>query len=1029
MTQVRSKFQLLFVCIAFLMAMPALGQGYKARITGHITDTAGAVVLNATVTATNVDTGIRTHSATTADGEYVIPELSPGNYTVTVEAQGFQKYLRAGVTLNADSVVRVDATLTVGSVTQQITVTEQVPVINTETPTLGETISNHEILDIPLNGRNYLNLALLSPGVAPAAAGSNPDVINGSRPDHVDYLLDGVSNVAKRGNNPVVQPSIDAIQEYTLLSNDFSAVYGRLGGGIISVALKSGTNKFHGSAYDFLRNTVMDGFNYFATSNPALHQNQFGGTLGGPIIRDKTFFFFSYEGLRNSSQQTSLSAVPTDPERTGLFPTPVYDPYTKAYYPGNQVTNISPIATNLLSFVPHANASGAYNYVSLGSAQANTNNYLIKIDHQLTPNSRLSGHYMGGGTFATSPFAGSSLPGFGSSEHQPQQQAALDFTRTFNASVVNDVRFAFSRMNFQNTSVNYGKNTSSDVGITGVAPGTGLAQVTMVGLLSFGDANSLPDVWTDNEYSFNDSLNIVRGNHYFQVGGDYERSQHFNQYAAFTNGLLAFYGTFTKNVIADFLIGVPLASEQQVGTTRSYLFSNYLGFYMQDDWKVLPSLTLNLGLRWDFNPPASEKYGNWGNFIPSVGKTVVSGTQGYPRSVLQTQYTNFSPRVGFAYRLPDQKTVLRGGYGIFTAYDLQYTEYELLASNQYPFAKILLYEEPNGSLSLGNAFPTAGGAAQGASTPNGWDYQNPTSYTQQWNLTLARDLSHNIGVQVSYVGTTGAHLSALEYLNQPTRTPTGSISPFPSYSRIDYVNLEANSNYNALQLSVQKRFSGGLSFKSNFTWSKSIDDASYVGTQFVVLDPNDFSLDRGLSADNRGRIWSNDFIYQLPIGRGRRFGNRWNQVTDAVLGGWQMNGIMEFISGLPFTPLVSSANQLLGQSPRPNRIGSGVLAHPTLQKWFDTSAFVPLASTDYGFGDSGRDILIGPGYAEVDASVFKEFALPWEGNFLQLRGECFNLPNHPNFGQPSPYIDQSTGGVIHSAAAPREMQVALRYYF
>jgi hypothetical protein len=854
MSQVKTKYKALLICLALLVVMPAWGQGFKARLVGRITDTSGAVIPNAAVTATNVDTSIVARSVSTAEGEYVIPELGPGNYKVSVEAQGFRKYVRDGITLNADSTVRIDAALGVGAVNEQVTVSEQVPVVNTETASLGKTIVNQEIVDIPLNGRNYISLAQLSPGVAPAAAGANPNVINGARPDHVSYLLDGASNVTKRGNDPVVTPSIDAIREFTLLTNNFSAAYGRLGAGVVSVALKSGTNKLHGSLYEFLRNDALDARNYFATKNPKLRQNQFGGTLGGPIRKNRSFFFASYEGARVRNEQTRLTRVPTDAERTGLFSTAVLNPYTRTNYANNQVTNISPTALKLLDFVPHANATGAFNYVAMASAQNDSDNFLGKVDHQFSANNRLSAHYLLNRSNGTSPFSGSTLPGFGSQLHHLQQQLAVDFTHMFSTRIVNDARVAFSRHNFREVSVNYGKNTSTDYGIGGVAPDSGLAQITLVGLFGFGDANSLPDVWTDNEYSFSDTLNIVHGAHYIQIGGDYQRSQHFNHYDAFSNGQLAFYGTFTRNVFADFLIGVPLASQRQVGTNTSYLFSNYVGLYVQDDWKVLPSLTVNLGFRWDFNPPPSEKYGHWANFIPSVGKSVVAGTAGYEASVLKTHYRSISPRVGFAYRLPDKKTVLRGGYGVFTVFDLQYTMYQLLAATAYPFANIQLFQAPNGSLSFATPFPTVGGTAPGASTPNGWDYQNPTPYMQQWNFTVGRDFGHNIGLEVSYVGTKGTHLSALANINQPMRTATGNIVPYPAYSRVYFVNLAANSNYNALQISLQKRFSDGLSFRSNFTWSKSIDDASYVGAQFTALDPNNLRGERGLSANNRGRI-------------------------------------------------------------------------------------------------------------------------------------------------------------------------------
>lgn len=1030
MLQLFGKHRTIMVCSVLLLAISLWAQGFKARLVGRVTDPSGAVIPGAAINVTNTETGIVTRSQASADGEYVVPELSPGNYRVAVEAPGFRSYTRTDITLNVDSTVRVDAALQVGATSEQVTVTEQAPVVNTENASLGKVVSNQEILDIPLNGRNYISLAQLSPGVTPAAAGANPNVINGARPDHVNYLLDGVSNVAKRGNDPIVTPSLDAIREFTLLTNNFSAAYGRLGAGVLSVALKSGTNKFHGSFYDYLRNDAFDARNYFSTRINKLRQNQFGATFGGPIKRDKTFFFFSYEGFRQIADDTRTSRVPSDNERNGIFATAIRNPATGKPFPNNTVTPISPIAQKLLELVPHANTAGVLNFTAMQAGENNTDNFLGKVDHQLSTNDHLAFNFVLNRANAFAPFSGSPIPGFGSSPYHLQQQGSATWTHTFSSTLINDARIAFSRHDFHELPANASSRSASTYGINGIPDHVGLPAIVVAGQFSFGDANNLPDIWTDNEYTVSDTINVVRGRHFIQVGGDYQRSQHFNHYDAFSNGQMQFGGTFTGNAFADFLVGIPVASQHQVGTNRSYLFSNYGGLYLQDDWKVRPNLTLNVGLRWDLTMPPSEKYGRWGNFIPSAGKTIVDGTPGYDASVMKTNYKAFSPRFGFAYRLPNQRTVVRGGYGIFTAADLQYTQYQLLAANQYPFAVQVVVQSPTGQLSLANPFPTVTSPGSFAAAPNGWQYDNPTPYMQQWNLTVAQDIGRNMGFEISYVGNKGTHNSVLLSLNQGRRSPTGTTFPYPQYSRVLYEALIGSSNYHGLQMSFNKRFGSGLGVRSNFTWSKSIDDGSYVAAAFIPQDSTNLAAERGLGANNRGRVWSTDFIYPLPIGRGRRLGHDWSRLTDSFLGGWQVNGSMRFMDGLPFTPMVSNVNAfLLGLPGRPDRIASGSIADQNIRHWYDPKAFVPVPLNAYRYGNSGRNILIGPGAAIVDASIFKEFALPMEGHRVQFRVEAFNLPNHPNFGQPGTLIDQPTAGVIGSASTPRQLQFAVKYMF
>ena len=1024
------RLLLLWMFLTLMCGASMFGQGYQAQIVGRIIDPSGAPIPGATITATNVATNISSSTVTTQNGEYVIPQLPLGAYAVTVEAKGFQKFVRHGITLEVNQIVRVDATLAVGQVSQEVTVTAQSPVINTETSALGKVVNNREINDIPLNGRNYLSLALLTPGVVAASAGSNPDVINGSRPDHVSYLLDGAPNIDRRGNVPVVTPSLDAIQEYQILTNSYSAAYGRLGAGIVSVALKTGTNQFHGTVYDYLRNDALDARGFFDQQVPILKRNQFGASLGGPIIKDKAFFFFSYEGLRQRNSTSNLMRVPTLAERQGIFASPIRNPFTGKPYANNTIPTIDPVAQNILPFIPTPNLSGVLNYIDVGNASQDTDSYLSVIDYHFNNMDQLTGHFALTNANGTNPFRAENIPGFGSTVFNRNQQWSISETHIFSPMILNQFRAGFTRSNFSETSVNFGKNTSAQVGIAGVPGGYGLTSIVISGLPTVGDAIFLPDQWTDNEYSFSDSVNWTKGSHAIQFGVDFQRSQHFNLFAAYANGQAAFIGYFTGNAFADFLLGLPVQTQRQVGTNKSYLFSNYVGAYIQDDWKVLPNLTLNLGVRYDLNGAPTEKYNHWSNFIPSLGQSITAGTPGYPDGLMETHYNNFSPRVGFAYRPSRFKnTVIRGGYGIFTSFDLQYTLYQLLGATAYPFTDLQLYQSLKpGPLTLAAPFPSTPGSAPGASSPNGWEYNNPTPYTQNWNLTIGQDFGHNMGIEVSYVGNKGTHESVLLNMNQAIRTATGSISPYPKLGRVLVENLGANSIYNALQISFKKRFSGGLGFRSNFTWSKAIDEASFGASEYPQ-DPRNLAAERGLSDANRGKVWTSDFIYELPVGRDRRFGSHFNRGVDALLGGWQVNGILNFSDGRPFTPVLSKTNAQAGQPTRPNRIASGFVSNPTITEWFDPAAFPNVPLTALQYGNSGRNILVGPGIISVDTSLFKDFAMPWEGQRLQFRAEFFNMLNHANFGQPDPRVDQATAGYISSAGPGRQIQLALKYIF
>lgn len=1025
---------LLGVVLALSCSGNVQAQGYKAVIVGRVTDPSGAAISHARVTVRNLETNIESTVRSEVDGLYLAAQLPPGRYRLSVEAPGFRGFVRPELTLQVDQTVREDVTLALGPLNEEVIIQGDAPPITTESASLGKVITNQEIVDIPLNGRNYLSLALLAPGVVPAPTGANPHNINGARADHVSYLIDGVSNVNRRGNEPVASPSIDAIQEFKILTNSFSAEYGRLGGGIVSVALKSGANRFHGSLYEFLRNDAFDARGFFDQQVPNLKRNQFGGVFSGPVWKERTFFLFSYEGLRNREELTRLARVPTVEERAGVFATAIRNPFTRQPFPDNTIppAMIQPLAARLLGLIPAPNRSGALNFVTVGNLPTDGENFIAKLDHWINPANQLSGRFLLNNTVARDPFRSSVLPGFGAARSGRKQQWALTYTRTFTPNLVNEARFGYMRDNFAERSVNAGQNTSAEFGIPGVANGFGLTNFTISGFPELGDAVFLPDEWTDNEYAVSDTLSDLVGTHYLRVGGDFQRSQHFNLFAAYAGGQMAFLGNFTGQPLADFLLGLPVQTERQIGTNKSYLFSNSWGVFLQDDWKVRPRLTLNLGLRYDVAQPPVEKFNRYANFIPSQHRPVPAGEPAYPRALVNTDRNNLAPRLGFAWRpFGGDKTAVRGGYGLFYSFDLQYTMYTFLGANASPFTRLEVFQDTRpGGLTLTTPFPAdRPGAAPAALSPSGWDVKNPTAYSQQWNLSFARELFPDWGLELSYVGSKGTHLSATLNLNQTIRTAQGNVQPFPGLGRVLYQSLGANSIYHALQASVNKRFRQGLGLRSSLTWAKAIDNATFASPARLPQNPADLAAERGLAEFDRRVVWSSDFLYELPVGRGRRFGGGVPRALDAMLGGWQINGILHLYSGRPFTPFVSRANAQAGFATRPDRIRDGRVADPTIDRWFDPAAFSVVSSTEFRFGTSGRNILTGPGVVIFDASVFKQFVMPWEHHWLEFRAEFFNLPNRANLGQPIAAVDQPTAGVIGSAGPGRQIQLALKYLF
>jgi hypothetical protein len=947
---------------------------------------------------------------------------------VRSEAPGFQVAVRTRLTVEVAQTVRADLALTLSEARESITVGSTAGIIETESGQRGQAVTAREMTNIPLDGRNYLSLALLTPGAVPAAAGQNPHNINGARPDHVAYVLDGSGNMRRRGHEQTVLPSLEAVQEFRILTNAFAAEHGRMAS-IISVALKSGDNELHGSVFEYLRNDVLDARGFFDAETPKLKRNQFGAMLSGPVQQSKTFFMGSYEGLRSRAEETRLSRVP-GVERSGDVGTPVRDPVTGAPFPGTAVPEdrIDPVARHLLQFVPLPNRSGSFNFATRASNAADMDVAAGKVDHSLGERHFLALRGIVDRRRNSSPFRGTNLPGFGSTSRTNNQHWAGTWHRV-TASKTNEARVAFNRSIFREVSVNAGKNTAGEAGIAGVAAGSGLTNIVIAGYTTFGDVPALPADWTDNNYSISDTLSLNRGRHLFRIGGEYQRSQYFELFGAFTMGQLAFANAGSGHPFADFLQGYPQQAQRQVGTNKSYLFSSLAGAFFQDDWRVHPAVSLNLGLRYDLTVPPVEKFDRWANFLPELGRSITAGEAGYPRSLVRTRYRNFAPRAGLAWRISKGgPMVIRSGYGLFYDFDSQFQTYQALGATAVPFTRLeLLQTSVRTRLRLADPFASITGVNPAALSPNGVAYDNPTPYTQNWNLSLGKEIRGGIGVEAAYVGAKATRQSAALNINQSIRTPQGNVTPFSGLSRVIQFMPAVNSNYHALQITARRRVGTGLAFGTGFTWSKAIDYLSFGSAARQPQNARDLAAERGLADFHRGRTWTSDVIYDIPLGRKGRLGTGWSRPVDLIFGGWQTAAIIRLYDGRPFTPS-QTGNVQAGEPTRPDRLSVGAIDDPTIDRWFNVAAFRRVALNEFRFGNSGRNILIGPGKMVADVSVGKEIRTS-ERSRLVFRAEFFNLPNRANLGDPATAIDQPTAGIISSADSGRQIQFGLKMQF
>ncbi len=1081
----------ILVLVFYLVFAPMCAQaqiGDTGQIQGTVKDASGAVIPGATVTATAVDTSQTSTAVTNARGNYIFPSLPIGQYTIQVKMKGFKTAVHSGITLDVQQVAVVDVAMQVGAVNQSVQVTGAAPLLDTQTASQGQVIDSRRILDLPLNGRDYVQLALLSQGTVQPISNSRFGGFStdGQRATQNNYMINGVDNndleIAAQGRQAeVVKPIVDAVQQFKVQTNGYSAEFGKAMGGVLNLKVKSGTNQFHGSAWEFVRNEVLDARDYFnAAPQPKapFRRNQFGATFGGPVVKNKLFFFQAMEWQRRREYASVVNSLATLKMRQGDFSelsTPIYDPSTydpntgtRQAFDGNIIPSgrIDPVAAQLLALVPDPQTSDlARNYTFSSPRGFNTFSDDARVDYIMSSKDNFSG------TFdwqSENDFTNNSFPGFmggGTPFIFHGTVASAQWNHVFGPSVITSTKVAWNRR-FTDRTPPFSQNLNAQVGLNGVDQSlAGVASINLTGFTNLGLPAHVPNVVQSQDRQVVNDTTVIKGNHQIKFGGSVQWLQSFLDNPQQALGVFNFDGHFTRNplgnvggnALADFLLGIP--DKTTVATPiHNNLRAPYYAAYVQDSWKVTPKLTLNYGLRYELFLPWVDKQDRMANFnpnpifAPQVRLILAqNGPSRESRSLVAADSNNFGPRIGIAYDL-GHGTVVRAAYGIFYGTMEGPGGGKFLGGN-YPFtfSSVITTDSITPALTLAGGVPDVltpenARSANLSSVQNVFDFP----YTQQWNFNIQHSFSHNWMLQLGYYGAGTHHLLTRFDLNEPppgpgninSRRPFSSvifpgssvvISPLGDFTDMLYLG---NSTYNSLQAKVEKRFSGGFTLLSSYIFSKTLGDTcgfSGSGTTPGCGPQNIQNLKAEKGPDNQDRRhrFVASYIYDLPFGRGRHFGNGWNGAVDAVLGGWSTEGILTLTSGGPFTITVASnpANISTTYSVnRPNLVGDP--ARPSgadpVNEFFNTAAFAPNAP--YTFGNLGRNTMVGPSLADWDFGLFKHFNIT-ERVGAQFRFEAFNATNTPNFGTPGNSLGTPNFGVITSSGLGRKLQLALKLSF
>jgi hypothetical protein len=1076
----------------------AAGQMNTGEVGGTISDQLGAQLVGATVIAHQNSTGQNFTTTSNQVGAYLFPALPVGEYTLTASATSFKPMLLPSFEIHAASRLRFDFSLQVGSASDTVTV-DAASSPQLDSAEIKDVIQSGQVVGLPLPGRQFLDLAMLSPGVVRPPGGTRGDALQqagtlinvlGQRSGHNLYLLDGVTITDEHFNNMVVAPSIEAIDEVSIQKTSYAPEFGGKSGAVVNVVSKAGSNQFHGSLLEFLRNDAVDARNFFDSPSaaiPPFHQNQFGGAGGGPLLKNRSFFFLSYEGQRIDKSLTQTFSVPTPTMRGGVFPSAIFDPLSTALSGQRQpfmnnaipLVSLDPVAMTLLKTIPAPNLPGAaQNLLASENQSIATNQASARIDHRFTDkdNAFVRASVFDARQF--DPFGSgvlqeSLLPGFGRNLSTHSVNGAAQWTHAFNAAVLNESRFGFLIVAGGQTSPNAGNNFASLAGIQGVTSNRsdmGYPQASFGGQFTTMGDPALFTFRNNSDFELYDNLTYHRGDHTLKFGAYF---MHFDLQTANPNGargVFAFTPRWTSSAagladgsaFADFLLGDPTTA--QVGLGRAAMDGNtdWGHFYAQDSWQAATNLKVDIGLRYEYNRNMTDSQnrlaaidtnsdtmtpgarfviasGPTGEISPAASAllpliplpTVTSSAAGWNNSLLATRPFRLAPRVGLAWNLPSARTVLRASFGIYPN-QAAYSIITNLAQN-LPF--FVTKTVNSTAAALLPSFSTANAltaTALGALGGNDVNHDFEIEYNEVWNFSLEREVGANTFFSASYVGSRTVHADSSTVLNVPVPGPgvIASRRPIPQLSQFNTIRWDGWASYNSLTLSAKRRVAKGLAFNADWTWSHSIDDASDPGTTLneTNLPQNvyDIAAEKASSSfDHRSRLVMS-FVYQLPMMKSAA--RDAHPFRRALFADWQAGGNFTTQTGAPFTVNIASDQANIGSGPaqRPNLAGDPNAGPKSPGEWFNTSAF-SLPGL-YSFGDAPRNAVIGPGLSEFDLSLEKDVPVR-ESLRLQIRAEAYNLLNHPNFNIPNRIAFTPNFGRISSAQDSRQLQLALKLVF